>query len=159
MFLFLATNGIAQNEKDSDYLYINSTYLELGGNGLWYSFNYERNLNHKDYIPVIGRIGFSYLGNFSDANTIIIPVTISLLFGKSNKKLELGGGPTLLHSFSEKITGVGALGIVAFRHQPLKGRIIYRIVFTPFVGEFSSDKGYWNWVGYPLFGISIGYSF
>ncbi len=36
---------------------------------------------------------------------------------------------------------------------------MYRIVFNPFIGEYSTDKEYWNWVWIPWGGISFGFSF
>lgn len=160
LLIFLCKDSAAQNNSESNLLNKNSAYLELGGSGLWYAFSYDRILRRKERTALSARIGFSYLGDFSDTNTITVPFTVSFLYGKNKNFLELGGGPTTLHSFSEKITGIGAIGIIGFRHQPIENKgVMYRITFNPFIGEYSTDKGYWNWVSIPWLGISFGFVF
>ena len=158
--IILCNNSPAQNNAESNLLNKNSTYLEIGGNGLWYSFNYDRILRRKDRTALSARVGFAYFGNFSDTSTITAPLTISFLYGKNKNFLELGGGPTTLYSFSEKITGIAAIGIIGFRHQPIKSKgLMYRIAFNPFIVEYSSDTGDWNSVIIPWGGISFGFVF
>src|SRR6185436_16775119 len=80
----------------------NAMYVELGGNGLWYSMNYERLVKPS----VAFRLGLSYMsvsaasGSASaSASMAGVPVTISYLVGSGNSKLEIGGG-VLLEKFS-----------------------------------------------------------
>jgi len=154
LLIFLFTKVSAQDST----IHRNSTYLELGGNGLWYSFNYDRIIKTKEKCYFSSRLGFSYLGN-SDSSGMTLPLTASYLFGKNKSFFELGGGPTLFHAFKEKITAVALFGIVGYRHQKLnKKGFMYRFTFNPFIGEISSDKGYWNWVFLPFGGISLGYN-
>lgn len=160
LLIILCEKSIAQNNIENNLLNKNSTYLEIGGSGLWYAFSYDRILRRKDRTAFSARVGASYFGNFSDTNTITVPLSVSFLYGKNKNFLELGGGPTTLHSFAEKITGIGAIGIIGFRHQPTENKgLMYRITFNPFIGEYSTDKGYWNWVGIPWGGISFGFVF
>jgi len=81
----------------------NSVYLELGGNGLWYSVNYDKIFSLKEKVGFSGRIGFSYLQS-QDTISIIIPVTASYLFGKKNNFFELGGGPLFFRDFKVDIS-------------------------------------------------------
>jgi len=158
LLLCLRANG--QYYPEHDFLIKNTAYLEIGGNGLWYSFCFDRVIKQYKSSAFTGRIGFSYLGNFSNANTVTIPLTVSFLFGRNANFLELGGGPTFLHAFSESISGIAALGIIGFRHQPMESTgTMYRVAFNPFFGEYSSDKGYVNWVGAPWASVSVGYIF
>ncbi|MDF1673824.1 MAG: hypothetical protein P1U41_09970 [Vicingaceae bacterium] len=150
----------AQKDIENSSINKNSVYLEVGGSGLWYSINYDRILFKREHKALSVRAGISYLGDFSDTNAITIPISASFLYGRNKNFLEVGGGPTTLHSFAESITGVGAIGIIGFRHQHTNNKgLMYRIVFNPFLVEYSTDKGYWNWVAIPWAGISLGYTF
>jgi len=160
LLIIFCKKSIAQQNSEANSLNKNSTYIEVGGSGLWYSFNYDRIVRRKERTALSARVGFSYFGNLANTNTITFPLSISFLYGKHKNFLELGGGPTTLYSFDENITGIGALGIIGFRHQPMESKgLMYRIVFNPFIGEYSTDKGYWNWVSIPWGGVSFGYVF
>ena len=154
----LSTNSVAQDDNNQIGIKQHSIFLELGGSGLWYSLNYDRILRTYENDAITGRIGISYFGDIDD-NAITIPVSSSYLLRIKNNYLELGGGPTFLLSFDEKIAGMGLLGIIGYRHYIKKNdRWMYRITFNPFFAEYSSDKHYLNWVGIPWAGASIGYS-
>jgi hypothetical protein len=123
----------------------NSLYLELLGNGVAYSVNYDRMI----YEKVGGRIGLSYIPEhetFFDkvGNTFIIPALINYFIGKGGSKLELGAGIIYIAGdknthyigfFSPKhnsaIRGTATFG---YRHQPADGGFVFRIGFTPFFG-------------------------
>ena len=155
------SKGFSQTQAEPNNDPIKHTaFVELGGSGLLYSLNYERIFQKEGQKTKIARVGFSYFGDFDTSSTVTVPVTFSFLFCESPNFLELGAGPTILHSFEGDITGIAALAVIGYRHQHLnRGGIFYRFTLTPFIGEYSSDKDNWRWI--PLFwgGASIGWGF
>ena len=150
----------AQEEMDSFPLTKkNTVYLELGGNGLWYSLNYDRFLWKRSKSAIAARIGVAYFGG-QGAHATTVPVTVSYLFGGKKHFLEVGTGFTWLQSYSEKIAGFGYFGVIGYRFQRIQqSGLMYRISLTPFLAEYSTDKGSLNWVGTFWGGVSIGYGF
>lgn len=135
----------------------NSVYLELLGNGLLYSLNYDRLITES-----IGlRVGVSYQKPNSE-EIVTVPIMIQYLTGSGNSKLELGIGVCLVSqpdrsSFSfldddKEFEGSGALGTatIGYRYQRADEGLVFRAGFTPLFGSI----GFW-----PLAGISIGYGF
>lgn len=129
-------------------------YLEVLGNGVLYSLNYERR-----FTPHIsGRVGFMYTraeseGSFSDdlaqanvrssGSVWLVPLMINYLSGQGNNHFEAGVG-VLLGSAE---LGTATLG---YRYQRPDGGFVFRAGFTPvFNREFFL----------PWFGISVGRSF
>lgn len=64
--------------------------MELFGNGLYYSMNYERNFDSDKTIKVNPRIGVTVMG--SDFNAL--PVEAVFIVGKKKHRLETGLGVT-----------------------------------------------------------------
>jgi len=139
----------------------NSIYLELLGNGGFYSVNYDRQFSD----DFGARIGFMYVEDFlffTDVKILLIPITLNYLIGSGNNKLELGGGPLIgfesgRDSFlglseGEKSSGsrIGATATIGYRYQKSDGGFLFRIGFTPL---FTSE-GILPWAG-----ISLGFSF
>lgn len=138
----------------------NSIYLELLGNGIIYSVNYDRMFCNN----VSGRIGMTYfpaLTSFftTTENIFIMPVTLNYFIGDGNSKLELGAGivyaqatlSTIFSNEEESASGIAETVIIGYRYQQSEGGFLFRIGFTPF---FRFDGGL-----YPFGGISIGTSF
>src|SRR5688572_22993531 len=79
----------------------NALYVELGGNGAWYSVNYERYL--RDDASV--RVGAMYMSveatageSSASASWLAIPVMINYLgLRAGNHALELGAGVDVMH--------------------------------------------------------------
>lgn len=141
----------------------NAIYLELGGNGLLYTLNYERT-----FAPEwSGRAGLFWFTvdatgeqNTSASATLnLIPLTANYFVGESHR-LELGGGPLLLRAsasaegpgltVSESGFGLGGTATVGYRYQQLDGGFLFRIGLTPI---FTSN-GFTPWAG-----LSLGYAF
>ena len=159
LLLMLSTSGLTQTENEDEKIHKNSGYLELGGSGLWYSLNYDRVIKKYKRTAFTGRTGLSYFGNL-DTNTMTMPLEFSFLLGKKKHFAEIGIGPTFLQAFTEHISAMAVLGVIGYRFQPMVKRgLMFRATFTPFIGEISSEKGYWNWVRIPWGGVSIGYIF
>lgn len=144
----------------------NAVYLEVGGNGLWYSVNYERIFQQ----DVSLRVGLSYISvtaaageTSSSVSSLGVPLTASYLgLGSMNHKLEVGGG-VLLEKFSgqassgfgEKAEGGGfypfATFIAGYRYVPAHGGFNFKLAFTP---VYHPDLGTFPWGG-AAFGVGF----
>jgi hypothetical protein len=143
----------------------NAIYVELGGNGLWYSMNYERLV--QDFSL---RVGASFMSVSASAGTSSasvssfgIPLTASYLgIGGQNHKLEVGAG-ILFERFSgqassgfgQNATGGGfypmATFVFGYRYAPAGGGFNFKLAFTP---VYHPDLGTFPWGG-----MSFGYGF
>jgi hypothetical protein len=144
-------------------------FLEVGGAGLSYSFNYEYRLKAEGGLGFRG--GLSYISREEDVKMFSAPVQVNYLLGKETNFIEIGAGLTYFYlddylycnypgcpssDESEFLLPVKTKGDVmatftfGFRHQPRSG-IMYRFAITP----VANRSGFW-----PLFaGVSFGYSF
>lgn len=134
----------------------NDIYLEAGGNGLFGSVNYERQLTKR---PGIGaRIG---IGFYSEkAFYLTIPVGINYLFQLKNNKsfIDAGLGATWaridgkLFSGSEKSNGehfVNFIPSLGYRRHTANN-VMWRISATPIANKYGLV---------PWLGVSIGKRF
>jgi hypothetical protein len=134
----------------------NQLYLELGGNGLIYSINYERFLSEN--FTIRGGFGITPGFFFVEGTFIDIPVTASYLIGSERSKLEMGLGATFLASSNVEVFGLDSgdqsliilTGIVGYRYTSPSG-FVFRIFFTPLY----SSEGDPPFV--PYFGLSFGF--
>jgi hypothetical protein len=143
-----------------------TVYLELGGNGLWYSLNYERILPQN----VALRVGASYLSMSATAGAATssvssfgVPLTASYLgLGGVSHKLELGGGVVFERfsgqassGFGEKAAGGGlyplATFIMGYRYAPARGGFNFKLALTP---VWHPDLGSFMWGGL-AFGVGF----
>ena len=145
-----------------------SVFLEAGGAGLSYSFNYDRRFKGDKGFGLRG--GLSYFSREEDVKMFSAPVQLNYLMGKGPNFIEVGAGLTYFYlddyiyygsgfssnAESEFILPVKTKGDVmatftfGFRHQPKEG-IMYRLAVTP----IANRSGFW-----PLFaGLSFGYAF
>ncbi len=133
----------------------NAIYLDLGGPGLIYSLNYEREL-----IPDLSaRIGISYLSMGASASSgsgsatvsaeftyLAVPITASYLgIGSENNMFEVGGGPVIMNfsgsgliesddasvAAGDSVTTLALTGMAGYRHQPSDGGFVFRIGVSP----------------------------
>jgi hypothetical protein len=156
-FFFIIKSGSAQYVKSDEFIVKNSIYLEAGGNGLWFSLNYDRILRQKEKVILTRRTGFSYR---SYCNSITLPITFSFLYGNNNNFLEIGAGPTLQYISSSSTTGFSTHGIIGFRYQEMeKSGFMFRVVLTPIFWRYIDDNIYRTGYYEPWLGISFGYSF
>lgn len=145
----------AQAQEGEPPLPKNSLYLELGGNALAYSINYDRIV--ADAVSVRAGIGFfsTDLDEGGSSSIAGIPIMANYLLGKGNSRLELGAGILIVTgSFdvagaSESGAGVAGTGTFAYRFQKPEGGVFFKAGFTPILtgGSFI-----------PWFGVSIGYT-
>ena len=137
----------------------NSIFLELAGNGVLYSLNYD----HKFFDHASARIGGMYLslpaeddlGNDGRISVLLVPIMVNYLVGNGNSRLELGAGALVgavnSDTNNEAVNAVGAGGIattVGYRLQPRKGGFLFRIGITPFI----TGEGFQLWGGLSLGG-------
>ncbi|MEM8488309.1 MAG: hypothetical protein AAF564_22360 [Bacteroidota bacterium] len=133
----------------------NSLYLELGGNALAYSINYDRIIG--DDFSVRAGIGFfsTDLDEGGSSSIAGIPVMANYLLGSGNSRLELGAGILIVTgSFdvagaSDSGAGVAGTGTFAYRFQKPEGGVFFKGGFTPIIAGGSFI---------PWFGVSIGYT-
>ena len=134
----------------------NQLYLELAGNGLIYSINYERFLS-EDF-TIRGGFGITPGLIFIEGTFIHIPVTASYLIGSKTSKLELGLGATYFAGEDTEIFGLDAgdqslmflTGIIGYRYTSPAG-FVFRVFFTPLYSSESEPN--FN----PYGGLSFGF--
>ena len=135
----------------------NAVYVELLGNGLLYSLNYDRLLTPN----IAARVGVTGLAAASDsaaAGVFGTPLMVSYLFGRGNSHLETGVGVLLVAGGVENVEGFedesfsGAIGTatIGYRYQRPGGGFVFRAGVTPFF----NTNGIGPWVG-----LSLGYGF
>ena len=139
----------------------NSVYLELLGNGVFFSINYDRMFSQS----IGGRVGFSYAeldDEDGEGNVFVtfVPVVANYLVGKGKHKLEIGLGALVVFASRDFFgfggtsavdnSGVFGTGTFGYRLQPPDGGFVFRAGFTPI---FSAKKlSLWG-------GLSFGYAF
>jgi hypothetical protein len=145
----------------------NSVFIELGGNGLLYTLNYDRVVN--EIFSIRGGIGYLSLDGTTTSggqtragkvSMLGIPLLANYMLGSDNHKLELGAGMTLFWasgtvSSADMVSsgsGIGAVGtaVLGYRYVPRNGGLTFRIGFTPLF----SNRGFLPWGG-----VSLGYVF
>lgn len=152
--------GPAAAQEAQPTLARNSVYVELLGNALLYSVNYDRLLTPN----LAGRVGLMFVtaeDDEGDSGTVaIVPVMGSWLWGDGNSHFETGIGLAVATaSFdideldvdeSGGGTGVYGTGVLGYRYQRPGGGFLFRVGLTPVftTNDFA-----------PWFGLSFGYSF
>jgi hypothetical protein len=134
----------------------NHLFIELFGNGLVYSVNYERTLP-RTFTARIG-VGAAW-------ESVFVPVTFGKVFGHRNNHIEVGIGNTanIYQSKSSHQTEIAliATGLVGYRHTSEKKPLVFRLGFTPWyvysdlAPNTSQDRAHLVLWG----GISAGYVF
>lgn len=86
---------------DTVYVPKNAVYLELGGNGWFYSLNYEREIFKKDVTTISSGIGFSTAFSFNGSVVgLMFPVNLSTFqFGRKKSRLEIEISSSLFVNF------------------------------------------------------------
>ncbi|WP_186756447.1 hypothetical protein [Echinicola salinicaeni] len=169
--MLVSTSLLAQDEKKPTQ----AVFVEIGGAGLVYSFNYETRFDNRRVDSWGLRAGIGAYA-LSDESFLSIPVQITKIFGKSKHYFEVGAGATLINykdkynysytgtinngdtdKYYEFILDMGetpsVMGTMNFgyRRIPDEEGFTWRVNLTPI---FNSD-GFW-----PLFaGVGFGYAF
>lgn len=145
----------------------NAVFLELGGNGLVYSINYERIFGDSDFSV---RVGLSYISlgaSSGSASSKVSMLTFPVLanyygIGSRDHKLQLGAGLTFISlsgTSSNDSSFVSATGFVpaptlaiGYRYLPAKGGFTFFIGFTPFIIP-GGGKVLFPWAGMSFGGV------
>ncbi len=148
----------------------NAIFLELGGNGLIYSLNYERLFGDSNFSV---RLGISYIsvsagsssnGGEAKATFMTFPILGNYYVGGRNHKLQLGGGVSILYaSASSSSGGVGPAGVesafvpaptvaIGYRYLPVKPGFTFFIGLTPFIVP-GGKQTFFPWAGMSFGGI------
>lgn len=147
--LTVLTLGMLMSSYGQDILKRNYSYLEAGGNGLFASVNYERQLTKEPGISA--RIGIGFYTE--KAFFLTIPVGINYLFPlkKDNSFIDAGLGITwtreegkLLRS-SKNFDGfnyVNFIPSIGYRKHVAKD-VMWRISVTPIANKY----GLFPWIG------------
>jgi hypothetical protein len=154
-----ATTAAAQDASPGPRVASNTFFVELGGNALAYSLNYERFFTSQLGV----RVGGMFLrGSDTDTggsiNIGLFPVMATYLLGKGNSHFETGAGigfATAALSDSDlggdwgdsTVYGTATFG---YRYQKPEGGVIFRAGFTPV---------YAGGTLLPWAGIGVGYAF
>jgi hypothetical protein len=135
---------------------LNNWYIEIGGNSLFYSGNYEKVLVKTERWGWVGRVGLGYnpndytLLNKIDlkGGTFLAPFHSSVLYGPNKEKIELGIGFTMV---GESVTNrdIVPTAVLGFRVVETN-KVCFRFNYAPFI----RNGVYTDW-----FGVSIGRNF
>jgi len=118
----------------------NSFFIELGGSGLFYTFNYERIFGDAD---ISLRVGFGYLhldgtflGHAFNEEDLSVPAIASYYLGRGSHRIQIGLGGVLLYqqadgSHEGTTTSLNVAGVLGYRYLPLDGGVNFGISFTP----------------------------
>ena len=127
----------------------NSVYIEVLGNGGFYSVNYDRLFCN--YFGV--RVGASYIHLGDAGQYASFPLMANFFIGKKKHKLEMGAGFTIMNEappgdFSHPDTKYFRTATLGYRYQSKEN--FFRIGFTPL---------YTGYEIIPLGGVSFGFAF
>jgi hypothetical protein len=172
ILLALVTTSFAQTIKN------NSVYVELLGNGIVYSVNYDRIIQISNHFKLAPRVGITYWpqSESSRYSSFIIPFEVNALWAKraESKNFAEGGlglnliglkdyygyDPAKGNLWKNKFARVTTVRL-GYRHQKPTGGFMYRAgLLVPIAqDQFSMDR-----VGDDIFlriyaGFSLGYTF
>lgn len=171
-FLIIVTTKVQSQDRSN--FKPNAVYLELFGNGILYSFNYDRVISSNGKLKFSTRVGFSYvdIDLFDDIRGAVIPIEFLGWIGNKGH-LEFGTG---LSSQFVQINDVSILGQpeeyssnafyltgrLGYRLQKPDGGFLFRIGFVPMIllsESTTSNNPNERSEFVPWFGLSFGYSF
>lgn len=132
--------------------YQNAVYLEVLGNGLPYSINYERLIYRSGNVKLYGRGGLGVIG-YSSLWAVWFPIESSVAFGKKNN-FETGIGCTFA------ITGNASLDEFQGGPPVIPLRIGYRLEIDEYLFRFGLTPFFNLSEGFtPMLGVSFGKRF
>ena len=152
------------------YPKINTLFVELLGNALLYSINYERLIKFKSKNKVAVRIGFHYSNNFNNNDQRITSIPIEFYYlhpiSAKNHYLELGIGMEYAHDYFMDLNHVDqyffATSRIGYRYQRRDGGFFLKVGFTPLYELYVINRDPAN-IEYPKIrpwaGLGIGYTF
>ncbi|WP_207432032.1 hypothetical protein [Sabulibacter ruber] len=167
VFAFIMNSLHAQSTTPPEKISRNTVFLEIGGNSLVYSLNYDRILVNKPTFKLAGRIGGMYLKNTGiiengGYHMYSFPLELSYLHGKGNHHLEIGVGvnPSIEKQFDFDRTNYSIFPLVrlGYRYQRSDGGLFFKAGFTPIIQTRKDIKYITDSPLAPWGGIAIGYT-
>lgn len=162
IFLFLFPCYVKGQEINKELTSKTSVYIEILGNNLAYSLNYDKIIGqHKNYLSGI-KIGLTpYIHGFTIEEEGALSLGYFQLYGKSNKYLEIGGGMNVFFDYmADNPDKLGSHLNIGYRKQGILGKpIIFRATFTPLIAfsVYKITEFELALIG-PWAGISLGYT-
>jgi hypothetical protein len=146
LLLALLIISLRADAQDST-IHKNVVLLEIGGNGLAYSVNYERFIN-KNINTRAGLSFYNIIENQTDKSMIVMsfPISFNYLLSLGNQKhyIETGMGVMNLITSGDLVEYKGVTNYylnpflnLGYRYEPIKNRFLYRIGLSPFLGTTS----------------------
>ena len=145
----------------------NAVFLEVGGNGLAGSLNYERIFPLTGNPMMAVRLGGLYWPAFY-SHIISVPAEITFINGQRNLKFEFGFGLTYLETISrerpydgvfvEEMKALIPVFRLGARYQMPRKPLFMRAGFTPYLFTDKS-RNEDELLFMPWAGLSVGYSF
>jgi hypothetical protein len=132
IFFTLAIAAKAHGQSEFKH----AVFFELGGNGYWYSLNYERQINR----GLIARAGVCYIPTH-----FVVPVMIGKLFSWKSHHFDLSGGLDYAylherwHTIPRKVTYLALTSFLGYRYQRPDQKFFCRVGFTPIWEFYNSD--------------------
>ncbi|WP_242928593.1 hypothetical protein [Pontibacter vulgaris] len=161
----------AKAQQTQEQIHRNSIFLELAGNGGFYSINYDHILLSADNWRLAGRAGAMYYstvsGGVKGERTVWLaaPLEVSYLRGRGDHFMELGIGLTPLYQeypeqdvmMQKKEIVLLPVGRLGYRYQQRKGGMFYKAGFTP-MAQFNNERNLGRSKFLPWFGLAVGYT-
>jgi hypothetical protein len=158
ILLLMFRSGDGQHLNDAKRgVRAQSIYIEIGGNGVLFSANYDfRFAKKQDGFGA--RAGIGFFPDVGIATTaVIVPLGVNYLLGKGSSYFEAGLGVTVIASsagedfFGNNGTGetfIVFVPSIGYRYQPIRNGFTARIFASPLIGD--GDFQFWA-------GFSLGY--
>lgn len=141
-------NSFSQNSYEKIEVNRSSLFIEFGGNAPLISLNYDYLIpTRKENFKCAFTIGLTH--HFIGPLDIVFAPQFNTLMGR-NFMAEIGVGLTIPILYTQDWVWVPRLGC---RYQKMSGGMFYRLAFTPIISPHSNPSIF------PMFGISIGYTF
>lgn len=164
LFLISSASVFSQGkDTDGDLKGKETVFIELLGNGGWYSLNYDRVFFHKRRDALTWRAGLTYMPytNHTQSSEISLLGECNYLRGKRRHFLELGIGFTYWRVFrvdqhldQERYINFYLFPRIGYRYQKAEGGMFFRVGFLPGV---LLDWGLEQRLS-PFGGVSFGYT-
>jgi hypothetical protein len=142
----------------------NTIFLELLGNSIWYSLNYDRIVFSEKSFKISGRIGASYMppsihfmAHEYDFKTFSYPLQVCFIYGKKHH-IEIGTGYTFIFDeykddiFKIYNTPNKYTISLGYRYQIQEGGIFVKVNILKFFPVKKSEIPFW-------LGFGLGYTF
>ena len=142
----------------------NMISLEILGNAIPYSINYERIIIY----PFSMRVGYMFIP-YDVSKVMSTPILLNYLYKINSHSLEVGIGPVFSYAYHTMFENHNQFRTFlsfsfAYRFEPDKSRFIFRAGFTPYLYK-NSDYINSKWESHgpikfkPWPALSIGYKF